>query len=178
MISVYDYAIENNLIEFSAIGGKEFRAFFQEVKMETAVEIGTYKGVSAAYIGQFAEVVHTFDIIDYPEKYKIWYDLKTHNVHFHLVKPRATSINFQGIEPDSSKAQNIEETLNGIDFDIAFIDGTHNNYEEVKADFNLVKRCGRVLFHDATPVFTGVYPLVVELKAKIIGGIAYWEGTE
>jgi predicted O-methyltransferase YrrM len=37
-----------------------------------------------------------------------------------------------------------------LSFDFAFIDGDHS-YDAVAADFEMVKRCGAVLFHDYVP---------------------------
>lgn len=175
-IDVLGYARSNGLSGHSAIVDKEFREFFVDKDINCIVEIGTYLGISAAHMAQFAKEVHTFDIIDYPEREKVWQDLKLTNVYFHLIKPREGSRNFQNRMPDDPNAKDIGEVLKAIDFDFAFIDATHHNYTEVKLDFELVKGCGRVFFHDADPKgFPKVSQLVDEIGAKRIGGLAYWQ---
>ncbi len=101
MIDVYEYAKKNNLIDRSAIGDKKFRDFFKKMKINVAVEIGTYKGISSAYMAQFANSVYTFDIIDYFEKYKIWGDLEVlDKISYYTISKRAISKNFENIELD------------------------------------------------------------------------------
>jgi len=175
-LDVLSYARSNGLSAHSAIVDKEFREFFVDKDIKCAVEIGTYLGISAAHMSLYADEVHTFDIIDYPERTKVWQDLKLTNVYFHLIKPRPGSRNFQDRMPDEPEAKDIAEVLKTIDYDFAFIDATHHNYVEVKSDFELVKSCGRVFFHDADPVgFPKVSQLIEEIGAKRIGGLAYWQ---
>ncbi|GAH50519.1 unnamed protein product [marine sediment metagenome] len=83
MIDVYKYAVKNKLTTASAIKHKEFKEFFKTIKIGIAVEIGTDKGMSAAYIAQFAKKVFTFDIIDREVKYKAWKDLGVENRIFY-----------------------------------------------------------------------------------------------
>ena len=61
-------------------------------------------------------------------------------------------------------------------FDFAFIDGSHK-YDDVKFDFECVKRCGRVLFHDYDcKRHPDVTKFVDELSNVIKGRpFAYWE---
>ena len=83
----------------------------------------------------------------------------------------------------------IKAILDTIKFDFAFIDGEHNN--SIRADFELVKKCKRVLFHDVD--YTGIcntmpsrksgtqlYPesnkFMHEIGAKFIyNNIGYWK---
>ncbi len=177
-MDVLKYARSNNMSAHSAIINKEFRDFFIDKDIRCAVEIGTYLGISAAYMANFADEVHTFDIIDYPGRDKVWKDLRLKNVHFHLIKPRTGSRNFQDIMPDDPDAKDIKRVLADIDYDFAFIDSTHHDYIEVKSDFELVKSCGRVFFHDADPIgFPKVSQLIEEIKAERIGGLAYWHDS-
>ncbi len=167
MIDIHKYAVKNKIISASAINHKEFRDFFKTIKIKTAVEIGTNKGMSAAYIAHFVKKVFTFDIRDYPQKYKAWNDLGVENkIFYYTIKNQ----------------QDIKEILDKIRFDFAFIDGAHT-YKDVKADFELVKRCGRVLFHDVSPYYKGkkhhrhdgIIKFINELgNIKITGNIGYW----
>lgn len=179
-MDVYEYARNNNLLMHSAVKEKEFRDFIANLKFNIAVEIGTYKGVSTAYIAQFANKVYTFDIRDYPEKYKVWEDLKVKDkICYYTIKGK--NENFLGeFEPERNRL-NIKNILGNIKFDFAFIDGEHN-YKAVKDDFEMVKKCGRVLLHDANHPnvdkqegYKGINRFAKEIGALFIGNIAYWE---
>jgi len=172
-MDIYEYAKENKLLSRSAVGGNEFREFFKNIKIKTVVEIGTYKGISSAYMAQFAKKVFTFDIRDYKEKYKLWQELGIENkIFYYTIKGK--NENFEGKFQSSKNKVNIEDVINSIRFDFAFIDGEHT-YEDVKRDFELVKHCGKVLFHDvAKKSFTGVRKFVDEIGAEVTGNIGYW----
>lgn len=167
MINTYEYLLKNRsklgLNRGSAAYDMEFRVFFKvakrKIKIKNVVEIGTHKGVSAAYIAKFVDRVYTFDIKDYPIKHKVWEDIGVkYKIRSYIVKDR----------------KEIKEWLDLIEFDFAFIDGCHR-YKEVKKDFELVKRCGRVLFHDVVAL-KGVKKFVSELgNVKIIRNIGYWQ---
>lgn len=104
----------------------------------TAIEIGTYRGVGAAEMSQFCERVITFDLHhgrmeqlgETLDRQEFWRSLGIENIELVLV------------DDDSEKAERIRR----LDFDFAFIDGAHD--PSVANDFELVKRCGHVLFHD------------------------------
>jgi len=179
MINICEYAKRNNIYLRSAIGCKEFRDFFETIEIDTIMEIGTYRGLGAAYMAHFANKVYTFDVVDYPEKYKAWYELGVSNkINFYLIKFRDVKNgvfkNIVGTYELTMKEVDIKPIIDNIEFDFAFIDGNHT-YEDVKADFELVKRCGRVLFHDVSSRFEGVRKFIKELGVKITGNIGYWE---
>ncbi len=106
--------------------------------IRTALEIGTYRGVGAAEISQFAERVITIDLVhgrmeqlgEKWDRHAFWRSLGIENIELRLVRN------------DAEKA----ELIRSLEFDFAFVDGAHD--ERVRDDFELVKRCGRVLFHD------------------------------
>lgn len=165
-IDVYTYFLKNRtkgLGRFSAINDIEFRIFFKKIskklEIQNIVEIGTYKGVSAAYMAKFVNRVYTFDIKDYSIKCKVWEDVRVRDkICSYVVRDR----------------KGIKEILDMIEFDFAFIDGCHR-YGDVKKDFELVKRCGQVLFHDVIAI-KGVKKFVNELgNVKTIGNIGYWQ---
>jgi predicted O-methyltransferase YrrM len=103
-----------------------------------AVEIGTYRGVAAAEIAQYVERVVTLDLIEGKlersgekfDRVSFWESLSIKNIDLKL------------IEDDREK----RAILKKLDFDFAFIDGAHD--ATVSRDFEMVKKCGRVLFHD------------------------------
>lgn len=125
--------------------------------VHTALEIGTYRGVGAAEISQFVQRVITIDLVhgrmeqlgEEWDRRAFWSSLGIDNIELHLVRD------------DAEKA----ELIRSLDFDFAFVDGAHD--ERVRDDFELVKRCGRVLFHDVDsrgkPELDHVYNFVMSL---------------
>lgn len=109
--------------------------------IRTALEIGTYKGVGAAELSQYVDRVVTIDLKhgrmerhrETWDRVAFWRGLGIDNIELVLV------------EDDAEKAA----FVNGLDFDFALVDGAHD--ATVANDFALVKRCGRVLFHDFDP---------------------------
>ena len=102
------------------------------------LEIGTYRGVSAAFIATMCPRVTTVDLYrgrvedtDGSERRREFWE-------YMGVSSRITQILVNGDWEKQSKFAD-------LDFDIAFIDGGKIN---VATDFNLVNRCGVVLFHD------------------------------
>lgn len=129
------------------LGSGEFRR---------VLEIGTLRGISAAYIAQFVEHVDTIDLVHGRleqlgvafDREKFWRDLGADNISLHLVRD------------DAEKAA----TIGRLEFDLAFIDGGKN---DIASDFALVKHCGAVLFHDVdrrgVPGQDAVYDFVMAL---------------
>lgn len=121
---------EDGAIFEQLLAGKGYR---------TILEIGTYRGCTAAEMSQYCERVVTFDLYhgrteqdeQSVSRKVLWDSLGAKNIDLILVND------------DAEK----KERLAALDFDFAFVDGCHD-YEGVKLDFDLVKRCGRVLFHD------------------------------
>lgn len=105
----------------------------------TAIEIGTFRGVSSAEMSRFCDRVITFDLHsgrleqlgERFDREAFWQSLGIDNIELKLVSD------------DREKA----DIIAGLDFDFAFIDGGHDSVS-VARDFEMVKRCGRVLFHD------------------------------
>ena len=153
-------------------GEKIISDILKEGNYKTCLEIGTYRGCTAAVMSRFCDKVITIDLHEgrleyYGEKfdrYKFWKSLNVDNVELYLV------------ENDKEKA----ELIDRLDFDFAFIDGAHD--ESVKNDFELVKHCGTVLFHDyddrGQPCLNYVYDFINTLpkeKLTIIDIFALWK---
>lgn len=149
-----------------------FRFFLRNKNIKCAVEIGTYKGTATALLAFYADKVVTIDKKNYVDKYAFWIEYGVY-----------CKIDSYIVEDDEDKA----DLLSRIDFDFAFIDGDHSE-RGVWADFELVKRCGRVLFHDyyeenskfdlGTAKIQGIVPLVNSLpdnELTIGRPFAYWE---
>ena len=121
-------------------GGGVFERVMAGKGYKTILEIGTYRGCAAAEIAQHCERVITIDLKNGKleqsgeslDRLAFWNTLGVNNIDLHLV------------DDDDEKTALIA----GLEFDLAFIDGGHN-IKSVQTDFNLTKRCGRVLFHDA-----------------------------
>jgi len=138
----------------------------------TALEIGTYRGCAAAEMAQYCERVVTIDLHhgkleqagEVFDRIAFWQSLGVYNVELRL------------IEDDAEKAV----VIGGLEFDFAFIDGAHD--ATVRRDFELVKRCGRVLFHDYEPRYEAskdhVFNFVNSLpkdQVQVLDIFAYWK---
>lgn len=107
-----------------------FLSFMEQVgHVETIIEMGTYAGLSTILLSKFADVVHTFDVVNYNLRDSIWKHFDVNNVVFHHIR-------------DNEEKRKIVDTL---DFQFAFIDGNHHG---VETDYLMTKRCGKLLFHD------------------------------
>lgn len=110
------------------LGGKQYK---------TILEIGTFRGIGAAYMAQFCDRLITIDLANGRleqlgekfDRHALWSGLGINNIELHLV------------EDGRGKAS----LINVLQFDFAFIDGGKH---DVADDFDSVKRCGTVLFHD------------------------------
>jgi len=138
----------------------------------TILEIGTYRGCTAAEMSQYCERVVTIDLVhglidvDEPssDRHAFWGSLGVKNVEMVSVKD------------DAEK----KKIVDALDFDFAFVDGAHHD-QAVRFDFALVKRCGRVLFHDydnrGPPNKDHVYKFVNSIqggKLEVSGVFAMW----
>jgi len=69
--------------------------------------------------------------------------------------------------------------IDALEFDFAFVDGAHYD-QAVRFDFALVKRCGRVLFHDydnrGPPNRDDIYRFVNSLSGNV-GGTVVVDGV-
>jgi predicted O-methyltransferase YrrM len=159
---IYQFVIDNEYNPgMTAVRNLDFRIVCKVLDINVAVEIGTFCGTTAAYMAQYANKVYTFDVRNLYQL-KTWEELGlADKIEFHLIKGR----------------DEIAEILKDIEFDFAFVDGAHE-YEDTKADFELVKRCGRVLFHDIEhPRFPGVSKFIDEIGARRLDRNGYWKGN-
>lgn len=135
-------AYDQHVLKRSALSIRDGEGVFREIlgsgKYRRILEIGTYRGVGAAAMSQFCDQVMTIDLQfgrmeQLGEKWNrqaFWKQLGITNIELHLIK------------------DNMEKTklIGALDFNFAFIDGAHD--ATVADDFDLVKHCGTVLFHD------------------------------
>lgn len=140
-----------------------FRELISRRAVKTCVEIGTYQGVSTALLAEYADVVHSLDVTRQPLCEPLWRQLGLERKITHKI-----------VSGNDEKRQYIESLPA---FDLAFIDGNHAR-EEALFDFELVRRCGRVIFHDED--FIGVRSALDKLikdglLIEIRPPFAYWE---
>ena len=136
----------------------------QQFAGKACVEVGTLKGLTACLLARRFDSVTTIDIVDDPLKHEIAASLGITNINFITVKDNA------------EKAKVIE----CLDFDGAYVDGDHAR--DTESDFALVKRCGRVLFHEHWPAQPPVMSLVTRLgeahrgdgNVTVSGKFALW----
>lgn len=144
-----------------------FRHFLEGKGYRTVLEIGTYKGVSAACMAQYVDKVITIDLangqleLGQPfDRWAFWDEVGARNIELHLVRG------------NEEKA----ELIRHLDFDFAFVDGAHD--ASVRDDFEMVKKCGSVLFHDYA--FTPGKPNYVKRFVDSLGPVevrdifAFW----
>jgi len=139
-----------------------YRKFLSDININIAIEIGTWRGLSAAILAHYANKVVTIDIAYYQTASFLWaYAGVRHKIKHLIVKDEREKRQF----------------FNDFGFDFAFIDSIHE-YDNTKADFECVKKGGRVLFHDYGNRFIGVKRFVDELprdEVTIVEPFAYWE---
>ena len=139
-----------------------FGAFIKEVGFggDLCVEIGTCYGLTAIVLARHFKKVVSIDIDPNAQRNPIAAHLGIDN------------INFMTVTDNAAKAG----LLKYLKFDAAYIDGDHAR--DTRSDFDLVKRCGNVLFHEYWPAQTPVWNLVHELamtgKIKTSGKLALW----
>lgn len=132
---------------------------------KSCLEIGTFYGITAVLLSQFFERVVCVSV-DLPRdqemKRKIVEHLGIKNISFYDAKNNTDKAAF----------------LHALKFDFCYMDGDHTN--DTESDFALVKRCGRVLFHEYWPLQPAVWNLVNSLpQAEVTRAnfdcLAYWD---
>lgn len=163
------YAYSERYLRKSAIRHDDFVLFERLLAgrgYRTILEIGTYRGCSAAELARFCDHVVTIDLkrgrleVDEPsvDREEFWRSLGVQNIELILVSG------------DEEK----KRVIDALEFDFAFVDGAHDE-QSVLFDFSLVKRCGRVLFHDYKPGEPGVVAAVDSIgPVEIHGEFAFW----
>jgi protein-L-isoaspartate O-methyltransferase len=134
-----------------------------DVRGGTCFEIGTWNGLTAAVLSRRFEQVVTVDIAHNPIKHRILEHLGIRNVRC------------IDIERNADKAG----VLRGLKYDCAYLDGNHA--EDTEDDFDLVRGCGRVIFHEVWPHQSPVWELVQGLpRHQVVHGgfcLALWDGS-
>lgn len=135
-----------------------------EIRGRLCFEIGTWNGLTAAVLSRHFDTVVTVDIA---------HNALKHEVLKHLGIKNVVCID---IEDNAHKARVAAK----YDFDFAYLDGDHTN--DTTSDFDLTKRCGRILFHECWPFQKPVWDLVQTLPIEQVqnadNGLAYWDASK
>jgi hypothetical protein len=140
------------------------RRFLTEkgVRGRTCFEVGSWNGLTAVVLSRFFDRVVSVDIAHNKLKHQVVRELGIDNVEF------------IDIADNDAKARLVPT----LEFDCAYLDGDHANDTEL--DWNLTRRCGRVLFHEVWPFQAPVWNLVQRLPhAQVVyggAGLALWQG--
>lgn len=116
------------------------------VSGQRCIEIGTCRGLTAIVLARYFGEVVSFDIDRDPEKHAIAATLGVKNVVY------------VDVADNAEKASLID----ALKFDFAYVDGDHAR--DTEEDFALVRRCGRVLFHEYWQAQPPVWNLVNRLR--------------
>lgn len=142
----------------------EFESFLKQIGAsgKCCLEIGTFHGITAVLLSQFFERVVCVSIDEMPV-------MKREIVDYLGIK----NISFYDAKDNSDKAH----FVNALDFDFAYSDGDHTH--DARSDFELVKRCGRVLQHEAWVLSAPVWNMLHKLpKDEVIWAkfdcLAFW----
>ena len=128
-----------------------FIRFLDEIKAGggVALEIGTYHGITALLLAERFDKVISVSVDDEDPGRLMKRELADFagisNIEFHDCKSNAEK----------------GEIVRAARFDFCYSDGDHTN--DTRADWELVRRCGRVLFHEVWPLQPPVWNLVHEL---------------
>jgi hypothetical protein len=133
------------------------------VRGRCCFEVGTWNGLTAAVLSRYFDRVVTVDIAHQELK---------HEVLAHL---GITNVECVDIVDNADKAQAWKRVDAECDF--AYLDGDHAH--DTETDFELVRGCGRVLFHEAWPHQRPVWNLVHQLPGAQVAmnglGLALWD---
>ncbi len=137
-----------------------FKEILKDKGYKNVVEIGTGTGLSTCMISAFVDHVYTFDVRVKNYVRDLFWDMKINNI----TRIISRTENYSFIE--------------ALDFDFAFIDGDHIG-ETPRLDFEAVKKCGRVLFHDIDrPAVKKVLDSLPAGEVAYRGDMAYWRSHE
>lgn len=123
------------------------------VRAVRCLEVGTWTGITAQILSRFCGEVVTIDVVDRSEKYEI-------DRFVCGLRGLDSSVKFVVSEPEKVSDAIMRERC-GEGFDMAFLDGDHA--KETLSNWDAVKHCGQVLFHECWPSQPVVWNLVKSL---------------
>lgn len=162
LVSVHQTFGRDILRRSSALHGLDDFLRENKIKGEVALEVGTWAGITAVILSRYFKRVVTLDIVDHPLKHKV------------LKHCGISNVECLKIEGEADKPRIVREL--GAGFDFAYLDGDHHGCTE--GDFDVAKRCGRVLFQEVFPWQSPVWELVNSLPKEEVTyggfGFALW----
>lgn len=133
----------------------------QKVRGKLCFEIGTWNALTAVVLSRYFDKVVTVDVAHLAQKHQVLRALGIANVEC------------IDIADNEHKAEVAKE----LAFDFAYIDGNHA--DDTESDFELCRKGGRVLFHEAWPWQPPVWLLVNRLPPAQVSwngcGLALWD---
>ena len=111
------------------------------------IEIGTAKGLTAIVLAQYFDEVVSIDIETDADKFLVADFCGFSN-----------KIKFIDVTGNTAK----KELISMLDFDAAYSDGNHA--QDAEFDFNILRKCGRIVFHEYWPLQPPVWTLVNNLR--------------
>jgi len=151
------------------------------VGLGKAVEIGTYKGITAGVLASVFDEVYTFDIVRRPITGSVWKALEVEKKIKYFVF--GNKVDLEGkefndwidkVNREGRVREFIADKLKDIDFDFAYIDAKHD--KNVRSDFKLVENCKYVLFDDY--FYPGVKKFMNEIGAFQIDRFGLYENKK
>ena len=159
MLSIFNRFGADAFRRSSMFDGLEEFIQSRKFRGKKCVEIGTFNGITALILARYFEQVVSIDVFPHTAKHVILEHVGVKNVRFIDVPDNAAKAQF----------------LNEVEFDAAYVDGDHGDAE---TDFALVRRAGRVIFHEYWEQQKPVWDLVNRLKADgtvdVEGKLALW----
>ncbi len=167
-----------DLLESSAVeNNNRLLRYIKRLHPKVAVEIGTYRAISTVVLASVCDFVYTFDVLYQSYAESILELFKTENVKYiYKCKNEYPEIIEQDyIDLSLMYGDEIRDEISTLDFDLAFIDGCHGVYKEVKKDFEAVEKCGTVLFHDYRDKFPEIIKFCNSIGCEPLGEFALWQ---
>lgn len=139
------------------------------VRGKHCLEIGTFNGITACLLTQFFDRV-TCVTVEYDDRCR---KLRAEIAAFLGLKDRIAFIDVPNHVPEAKQITMLDRArlnaekkriVDALDFDFAYSDGDHTN--DTHEDFALVKRCGRVLLHEAWVLQPSVWNLANSLPKE------------
>lgn len=140
------------------------RVAFPDGRPLSILEIGTCRGVSACLLADYGHV-DTVDVTPFPMAPHVIRFLQPYGgVTRHIVADRSEVAAMVASKP----------------YDLCYVDGDHK-FEGVSADWAIVQKIGRVIFHDYSDSHPGVTRLIdsIETGAKVVSRpFVLWVDTD
>lgn len=169
LLSAYQKFGANILRRSSVFHGLERFLRENEITGDCCFEIGTWNGLTAVVLSKFFAKVVSIDIVT--DETAQARELK-HRVLDHLGISRIKCID---VYSNTEKGCIADAT----NFDFAYLDGNHA--DDTRADWEMTRKCRRVLFHEAWPWQAPVWELIHQLPSDEMAyngeGLAMWRGA-